>query len=83
MALGLDADAVEQGEPKIAERHFGLGHDEVLAELDACAAAGDEGGTVVEVVNAADVAAVAEAGVIKQATAIGLLAGFESVDEMG
>ena len=54
----------------------------MLAELDTCSAAGDEGWAVVEVVNAADVAAVAKEGMIEQAAAVGLFAGFESVERM-
>ena len=53
----------------------------MLAELDPRAATSEDGGTVVEKVDGADVAAVGQAGVIKEAAAVGFLGGLELVDE--
>ena len=82
MALGLHADAVEQGQPRIAQRRV-LWCDEVVAELDPGTAAGEERGAVVEVVLGADVAAVSKGDVVEQTRTIGFFGRFEFVDESG
>mgnify|MGYP000881449315 CR=1 FL=1 len=82
MALHIHADAVEKRKPGVAKRRV-FGRDDVVAEVDACAAAGEERGAVVEVVLGADVAAVGEGHVIEKAAAIGFLRGLELVEESG
>ena len=68
IAVSFDGDtaALEQGEPCIAQRGV-FCHDKVLAEADVGTAACDEGWTVREVVNGAEVAAEHHGGVIKEA----------------
>jgi predicted transcriptional regulator len=46
VAFGWNTDAVEKGEPEVAEGCV-FGQDDVFAELDVRAASGDDGGTVV------------------------------------
>ena len=82
MTLGVHSDAMQQGEPGVAQRCV-LRRDDVVAELDARAAAGEERGAVVEIVLGADVTAVGEGHVIEKATAIGFLGGLELVEEAG
>ena len=78
----FDAHAVQQAEPEIAQRRP-LRHDEVLAELEARAAAGDDRRAVVERVARAEVAAVDERDVVEQARAVGFLGRLELVDQAG
>ena len=60
-----------------------LRQHEMLAELQARAAAGEDRGAVVEVVDRADVAAVGERGVIEQARAVGFLHRLQLVEQAG
>ena len=83
MGVDGDARALEEREPEIAEGRFRIGHDQVLAMFHARSTAGDEGGAVAEVVDALDVAPVAQRGVIKERAAIGFPRGFQFVDEVG
>ena len=69
MTLGLDAEAVEQGEPGVTQRGV-FRHDAVVVELDARAAAREERGAVVEVVLRADVAALSERDVVEESGAV-------------
>jgi hypothetical protein len=63
VAFGLDAYPVEQREPQVAEGRV-FRQDNVLAQVNACAASGNEGGTVFQGMDGAQVAAVRNAGVI-------------------
>ena len=66
MTFGLHADAAEHGKPGVAERGV-LRGDDIMAELQAGATAGHEGGAVVEVVLGADITAVGEGDVVEEA----------------
>ena len=79
MALGVDADAVEHRQPRIAERCV-LGRDDVVAEFEACGSTAEDRWTVREFVAGADVAAVGEGDVVEVAAAAGFLGGFELVE---
>ena len=80
--FGIEAEAVEQGEPHVAERRV-FGQHEMMAELEVRGTAGEERGAVVEVMDRADVAAVGKTSVIEEAAAVRFLRSFEFVDESG
>ncbi|MEK0445825.1 MAG: hypothetical protein RLZZ399_1146 [Verrucomicrobiota bacterium] len=82
VALGGDPEAVEEGEPDVGERGV-LGEDKVLPEFEVGAAAGEKGGAIIEVMDAADVAAVGEGDVVEERGAIGFPGGLEFVEKSG
>lgn len=85
IAVGIDVDAgaLEEGEPEVAEGRLLVFEDEVTSVIDTGTAAGDDGGAVGEVVDGIDVAAVAKGDVIVKRTSVGFLGGFEAIDEVG
>jgi len=73
---------LEQCEKHVAQRRLWIGHNNVVAELDPGTAAGQQCGTIIQVVLAADVRAEHHARVVKQARAIGLLDRLEPVNQV-
>ena len=64
--------SLQEGEPEVAKRGA-FGHDQVFAQLETTAIAGDECGSVVEVVDRVDVRAVADGGPVEEGVAMQIL----------
>ena len=82
MGLYVDTGTLELAKPEIAEGSFLITHDEVTTVFDSRTSAGDDGGAVAEAVHATEIASHGNGRVVEKGCAVGLLGGFEFVDEV-
>ena len=80
--VDIDADSSQHRQPNIAQRRV-LRQDEVLAQLQAGSAAGEDGRAIGQVVDGADVRSEGYGGVVEETRSVGFLRGLELVDQAG
>jgi len=78
MPLDFNSGAFEQREPCVAQRGS-LGHDQIVPKFDSGAAAGDDGGAVLQRVGYPKVTPEYHRAVIKESAAVGFVRGFQAI----